>query len=345
MMRGCWSAAGLKAMHKFDWRHWPKRTMTLEGQARKALATVPTRAFRRTVSAAVPAALLALLGTNPAHAQGKLDARYTVTLGGIPLAQGCLADRGHRQSIFARRQRHDHRPREGGHRRRGQVAAHGVIRGRALNPASYAVASRPGSEGKTSRSRSRRQRQGIFDHTDPSATQPRHVPVTDAHRRDVIDPLTAAIVQVSGNGELLTPDVCNRRVAIFDGRMRYDLEFAFKRMDQVKADKGYRGPALVCSVKFSPVAGPMPERLAIKYLAKQSDMEVWLAPISGHTLPRAVPVLDADAARGGHPAGNRIRRDAAAFEASVKLAIGVPAGPSATGPPPFLSTARRAAIA
>jgi hypothetical protein len=282
MMRGCCSAAGLKAMHKFDWRHWPKRTKTLEGQARKALANVPTRAFRRTVSAAVPAALLALLGTNPVHAQGKLDAHYAVTLGGIPLAKGAwlievaedqysLAGSGMTTGLV--------KAVTGGE---GSVAAHGVIRGRALNPAGYAVSITAGKRREDIEISLAGGNVKDFSITPtPPPPSPGSVPVTDAHRRGVTDPLSAAIVQVSGNGELLTPGVCDRRVAIFDGRMRYELEFAFKRMDQVKAEKGYRGPALVCSVKFSPVAGHNPERLAIKYLVKQSDMEVWLAPISG----------------------------------------------------------------
>ncbi len=52
-------------------------------------------------------------------------------------------------------------------------------------------------------------------------------------------------------------------------------------MDKVKADKGYAGPALVCSVYFSPVAGHVPDRAAIKYMTELKDMEVWLVPITG----------------------------------------------------------------
>jgi hypothetical protein len=63
--------------------------------------------------------------------------------------------------------------------------------------------------------------------------------------------------------------------------MRYDLQLAFKRMDSVKADKGYAGQVVVCSVSFSPVAGYIPSRSAIKYIAKERDIEVWLAPIDG----------------------------------------------------------------
>src|SRR5262249_26539212 len=63
-------------------------------------------------------------------------------------------------------------------------------------------------------------------------------------------------------------------------RMRYNLQFAYKRMEQVKAEKGYEGPAVVCSVTFVPLAGYVPHRAAIKYLVAQRDMEIWLAPIA-----------------------------------------------------------------
>jgi hypothetical protein len=63
--------------------------------------------------------------------------------------------------------------------------------------------------------------------------------------------------------------------------MRYDLKFGYKRIEQVKAEKGYEGPAVVCSVYFVPVAGFVPTRAAIKYLVSQREMEVWLAPVGG----------------------------------------------------------------
>jgi hypothetical protein len=52
-------------------------------------------------------------------------------------------------------------------------------------------------------------------------------------------------------------------------------------METVKADRGYQGPAVVCSVYFTPISGYVPDRPAIKYLVELRDAEVWLAPISG----------------------------------------------------------------
>jgi hypothetical protein len=41
---------------------------------------------------------------------------------------------------------------------------------------------------------------------------------------------------------------------------------------------------VVCAVYFSPIAGHIPDRAAIKYLAELRDIETWLAPIAGTRL-------------------------------------------------------------
>jgi hypothetical protein len=107
------------------------------------------------------------------------------------------------------------------------------------------------------------------------------IPVTDAHRRGVLDPMTGTMLRVSGNGDPLGPESCRAATPVFDGRMRYDLKFEFKRMETVQAEKGYRGPALVCAIYFTPISGYIADRAAIKYLIAQRDMEVWLVPIAG----------------------------------------------------------------
>ena len=124
------------------------------------------------------------------------------------------------------------------------------------------------------------------------------MPLTEAHQHGVFDPMTASMVRMPGNGELLSSEACQRTMAVFDGRLRYDMQFAFKRMDKVKATKGYAGPVVVCSAYFTPVAGYIPSRAAIKYLAKQHDMEVWLAPIAGtRVLCRSAPKVRRRSAR------------------------------------------------
>jgi hypothetical protein len=118
---------------------------------------------------------------------------------------------------------------------------------------------------------------------------------------------------------VLAPEACQRTLEVFDGRLRYDVQFAFKRMDKVKASKGYAGPVVVCAAYFSPVAGYVPSRAAVKYLSKQRDMEVWLAPIAG------TRVLVPYRAQGPTPIGQAV------LEASEFVSVPISAGPAANG--------------
>ena len=93
--------------------------------------------------------------------------------------------------------------------------------------------------------------------------------------------MTSSMLRVSGNGELLSPETCRTGSGVFDGRMRYDLKLDYKRMEKVKAENGYHGPAVVCAVYFTPVAGYIPDRPVIQYLAGERRMEIAFVPIAG----------------------------------------------------------------
>jgi hypothetical protein len=93
--------------------------------------------------------------------------------------------------------------------------------------------------------------------------------------------MSGSLARVAGNGDPVSPEACNRTLSVFDGRLRYDLKLAYKRMEMVRAEKGYQGPAVVCALNFVPIAGYVPDRAAIKYLVAQRDMEAWLVPIAG----------------------------------------------------------------
>jgi hypothetical protein len=107
------------------------------------------------------------------------------------------------------------------------------------------------------------------------------IPVTDAHRRGVLDPMTGSMLRVPGTADPLSPEACHTSAPVFDGRMRYDLKLDFKRMETVKAEKGYHGPAVVCSVYFTPIAGYIPDRPVIKYLTGQRNIEIAFVPVAG----------------------------------------------------------------
>jgi hypothetical protein len=214
-------------------------------------------------------------------AQGKLDARYTVTLSGLPIGQGAwiidIADDHFSASasgatagllqVFASGQ--------------GQSASSGSISGGQLVPSSYASRILTGDKSDEVRMVLSAGAVKELAANPPTVASPDRVPVTDAHRRGVSDPMTASLIRVPGSGDTLVPQACQRTLSIFDGRMRYDLQLAFKRLERVRTDRGYQGIAVVCAVRFAPIAGHVPERTAIKYLVQLRDIELWLAPIAG----------------------------------------------------------------
>lgn len=225
------------------------------------------------------------LGDGAALAQGTLDARYEVTLGGVPFGRGVWhinvsddqftsAVSGTTSGVMSM-----FSTGRGNSASRGSVAAGG-----ALNASSYSssIATTQKYDEVRMQLASGTVKQYMAE--PPSSPDPERVPVQDAHRRGVLDPLTAAILRVPGTGDTFVPQACNRKLAVFDGRMRYDLQLAYKRLDRVKSEKGYQGTVVVCSVTFAPVAGHIPSRPVIKYLTQLRQTELWLAPIAGTRL-------------------------------------------------------------
>jgi Protein of unknown function (DUF3108) len=106
-------------------------------------------------------------------------------------------------------------------------------------------------------------------------------PVTDADRQGIIDPLSAMLIPADGTGEELRQAACQRTLPIFDGRYRYNLKLAFKRMDKLSAGKAYAGPVIVCSLEYQPIAGLGASTPLVKYLSEGREMELVLAPMPG----------------------------------------------------------------
>ena len=61
------------------------------------------------------------------------------------------------------------------------------------------------------------------------------VPVTEANRQGIVDPLTAMLFSAAAASEGLPQEACQHTLPIFDGHHRYDLKLAFKRMHRVDA--------------------------------------------------------------------------------------------------------------
>jgi uncharacterized protein DUF3108 len=222
-----------------------------------------------------------LLGAPSAFAQGKLDARYEATLAGIPVGKGAwtidISDDQFSASAaggtsgllkaFA-----------GGS---GTGASQGRVVNGALVATNYSASTTTSKKTEVIRIVMSNGSVKEYAIEPEPPVDPDRLPVTDAQRRGVYDPMTGSMLRVPGSGDPLSPDACRTGAAIFDGRMRYDLKLDFKRMETVKAEKGYRGPVVVCAIYFSPIAGYIPDRPVIKYLAAQRNIEIAFAPIAG----------------------------------------------------------------
>jgi hypothetical protein len=226
--------------------------------------------------------MLALaLPCGAAQAQGRLDARYEASLAGIPVGKGVwLIDIAEDQYSASASGGSSGllKAFSGGE---GTGASQGRIVNGQLQPLSYTATN---SSAKKSESIRMALAAGVVKEFTIEPTPPvddDRIPLTEAHRRGVLDPMTGSLLRVPGTGDIVSAEACRGTTAIFDGRMRYDLRFEFKRMDRVKAAKGYQGPVVVCALYFAPIAGYIPDRAAIKYLIAQRDMEVWFAPIAG----------------------------------------------------------------
>jgi hypothetical protein len=228
------------------------------------------------------AAVVVLSGfPGAASAQGRLDARYEATLAGIPVGKGTwtieIADDQFTAAAaggtagllkaFA-----------GGS---GTGAAQGRVVNGALVSSNYSASTTTSKKSEAIHMVLVNGAIKEFAIEPEPPVDPDRLPVTDAHRRGVFDPMTGSMLRVPGTGDPLSPEACRTGAAIFDGRMRYDLKLDFKRMETVKAEKGYQGPVVVCAIYFSPVAGYIPDRPVIKYLAAARNMEIAFAPLAG----------------------------------------------------------------
>jgi hypothetical protein len=238
--------------------------------------------MQRPASIGLTAAVLASLATPAAvRADGRLEARYTASVAGIPIGTGTwVIDIGEGRYLAAASGKTSGLLRlfVGGE---GTSAVRGTLLGGRANAATYAATITTAEHSSTVRMSIADGKVKSSKVEPPPDDDPERVPLTRAHEQGVVDPMTATLLRAPGHGSPLEREACARTLSIFDGRMRYDLKLAFRRMDTVKAQKGYSGPAVVCSVTFSPVAGYIPSRTAIKYIAKQKDIEIWLVPIAG----------------------------------------------------------------
>ncbi len=236
--------------------------------------------------AAILAAITCTAPCNVAYAQGRLEAEYTASLAGLTIGEGVwvvsIGEKEYTAEVSGRVTGLLSLISSGD----GSVSARGTVSQGGLSATHYASDVKYVVTGKSKKFSTVRMELGsrtvknlALEPSNPP--DKKEVPVTEAHQREIIDPLTALLIPIAGAGEVLTAGACEQTLPVFNGAHRFNLVLAFKRMEEVRADKGYRGAAVVCGVNYQPVAGYNPHAHTVKYLVKNRDMEIWLTPIAG----------------------------------------------------------------
>ncbi|GJD48103.1 hypothetical protein OPKNFCMD_0819 [Methylobacterium crusticola] len=147
-------------------------------------------------------------------------------------------------------------------------------------PAAFAIASHSASASITVRMALARGNVVASDIAPPLAVDAERVPVTEANKRGIIDPVSALLMPAQGRGELTDPQNCNRVIPVFDGASRFNVVLSYGETRTVEKP-GYSGPVLVCNARYQPIAGHRPDKPGVKFMEDNTDMSVWLAPLEG----------------------------------------------------------------
>lgn len=117
---------------------------------------------------------------------------------------------------------------------------------------------------------------------------PNAIPVKAEHMRGVLDPLSAMFVGGRSARNGLDPKICERRLPIFDGRHRFDVQLSHIQSVNIerRGRSGYAGPALVCGATYVPIAGYRPDNKGVVHMSRTTGIRAWLIPV-----PQANQVL------------------------------------------------------
>lgn len=102
--------------------------------------------------------------------------------------------------------------------------------------------------------------------------------VTPEQRRGALDPISAilALVRAVSDGR-----GCEARVAVFDGRRRYDMNFTDRGLHPLRETRysAFAGTARQCEFEFVPIAGYVQRRAENENTRRLESGRAWLAPV------------------------------------------------------------------
>lgn len=223
----------------------------------------------------------AVLASSAAMADGRLEARYRMSLAGIELGRASFLFEIDAKAYTASGSARVTGVMQAVSSGKGSAGSRGKVERGALSPQSFAMDARADKKEEAIRLVLAANAVKDVMVEPPVSPAKDRVPVSDDDKKGVLDPMTAALIAIPGTVDPVSPAACERTLSIFDGRQRFDLALSYVRTDKVKAQEGYSGPAVVCRVAYIPVSGHRPSRSGVKFMMRNKDVYVWLAPVAG----------------------------------------------------------------
>ncbi|WP_395664640.1 DUF3108 domain-containing protein [Methylocella sp.] len=159
------------------------------------------------------------------------------------------------------------------------LSSAGAMEAKGVSPQTYATTSANSQETRTVRMAMQGGAVKALSISPPFTDLEGRVPVTEAHRRGVLDPTSAFIISTPAGADMTGPVACDRRIPVFDGYVRFDITLAYAGTQTVHLP-GYSGPVAVCAVRYTPIAGHKRDSRSARFMAQNREIEVWLAPVT-----------------------------------------------------------------
>jgi hypothetical protein len=161
---------------------------------------------------------------------------------------------------------------------KGAAMASGAIGRAGVIPAAYANTTANSYETRTVRMAMSGGAVRGIEISPPFVDPVGRVPVTEANKRNILDPVSALVMNIPAGQPLIGPAACDRTIPVFDGFARYNVKLSYIRSQDVQVS-GYSGPVAVCAARYVPIAGHRPAAKATQYMTDNRQMEAWLAPV------------------------------------------------------------------
>ena len=158
------------------------------------------------------------------------------------------------------------------------LASTGSVKKGSLAPNTYATSAVNSSETRTLRMALASGTVKQVEISPPPDYHGERVPITEANKRNILDPTSALIMPVPMKDPLVGPAACDRTLPIYDGYARFDISLHYVGQRDV-AIQGYSGPVSVCAARYHPISGHLVNSRSTAFMAQNEGIEVWLAPV------------------------------------------------------------------